>query len=59
MQGLYARSLAPLVTVRGFGMTPQLSSFLLPASGLQHVGFIQAAYGEALHRPLQVFAHFK
>ena len=32
---------------------------LLPASGLQHVGFVQAAYCETLHRSLQIFTDFK
>lgn len=31
----------------------------LPASGLQHVGFVEAAYSEAFHGTLQVFADFK
>lgn len=31
----------------------------LPPSGLQHVGFIQGADGEAFHRSLQVFTNFK
>ena len=34
-------------------------SFFLPASSLQHLRLIQRADGEALHRALQVFAHFK
>ena len=39
-------------------MRPGLRDFL-PAAGLQHVGFVQAADGQALHRSLQVFADFK
>ena len=32
---------------------------LSPPSGLQHLGFVQRADGEALHGALQVFADFK
>jgi hypothetical protein len=32
---------------------------LLPTPSLQHVGLIQSAYGQAFHRALQIFAHFK
>ena len=31
----------------------------LPASSLQHVGFVQRAYRQALHGSLQIFADFK
>jgi len=31
----------------------------LPAASLQHLSFVQGADGEALHRPLQVFADLK
>lgn len=30
-----------------------------PSSGLQHVGFVERADGQAFHRSLQVFANFK
>jgi len=56
---LRARFLAPLVKARGFGMTRLWYSLGLPASGLQHVGFVQACDCQALHRTLQVFADFK
>ncbi len=31
----------------------------LPASGLEQVGFVEAAYCQALHGTLKVFTHFK
>ena len=31
----------------------------LPAAGLEHVGFVQGADGEAFHRSGEVFADFK
>jgi hypothetical protein len=31
----------------------------LPASGLEHVRFFKAAYRQAFHRALEVFAHLK
>jgi hypothetical protein len=44
---------------------PQVSPLLrdlgleLPASGLQHVGFVERGDGEAFHRSGEVFADFK
>jgi len=32
---------------------------LLPASGLQHVGFVQTSDGEAFHGASQIFADLK
>lgn len=50
--GSYSQLKSPIIdTIRG--------GYDLPPSGLQHVGFVEGADGEAFHRSLQVFADFK
>ena len=40
-------------------MTFVVYELVLPASGLQHVGFVQRGYGQAFHGSDQIFADFK
>ena len=39
--------------------SPANKTSRLPASGLQHLGFIHPGHGQAFHRALQIFTDFK